>query len=538
MASKFVFIAAGAILAVGVPAMLLFNPFVERQAAQQQLNTSDAKASKGIVIIGCDNFIGYETAFNPYMTSRMRDDGYGLRCEGEKDNKGLDTVDYDQRFQKLRDGKIQFALATIDAYVQSGAKTGYPGTIIAVHDVSQGADAIVSCKAEIKNIDDLKRGGLKVTYVPGSPSEHLVRANAIDFDIPQLRGADKNWLVEASSSADAAKKCAAGVVDIAALWEPDVTKLLRSNPHTTKKLIGTENTSRLIVDVLIANRDYASRNPEGVKTLLRNYYLTLYNTRQNPDTAAAQAAQFVNASAAADSRITLDEAKTALKGVAWASLGENALLWFGTDAEPGQQPQYGLLETIESTLRILIGSGTLTKNPFPKEDANYIIQSGFIKELYQGGVAKETVDLKSGDTLGREFPELSEQGWSLLREVGTLQIRPVSFQSGSDNLSVDARENIDEIVKTIKRYPNFRILIEGHTGTRGDSAENRELSQERAETVARYLTGTYGVKDNRVRAVGHGGSQAAQVKKTLNELDKGYQARLSRVVVKLMLEAY
>lgn len=516
------------IVFVGAPLMFFWNPLNIRWQTQQQVNTSDAKATKGIIKIGTDNFIGYYPLFSPYMLSLMRTEGFSIVADDDK-------ADYEKRFEKLSRGEIQFAVATVDAYQLNGLKTAFPGTIVAVLDVSQGADAIVSCKKEIQNIDDLKKGGLKIAFTPGSPSEHLIKANAIHFDIPQLRGNDKSWRVETNGSAEAAQKCAAGVVDIAALWEPDVTRLLRSNPQT-KKLIGTENTSRLIVDVLIVRREFARDNPEVVKTFLSKYFQTLYYYRQNPETAAIHAANYVNVSATAGTQIKPEEVANALKGVAWVSLGENALLWFGVDAEAGQQPQFGLLETIDSTLRLLIENGDLKKSPFIREDPGTIVQSSFIKELYQGGLVKENVDLKGSDPLTREFSELSEPGWALLREIGTLRVRPVIFQSGADTLSVDAKENVDEIVKTLKSYPNFRILIEGHTGTRGDMLENKELSQERAEAVARYLMVTYGVKENRIRAIGYGGTKP--LRKTLEESERSYQTRLSRVVVKLVTEAY
>ncbi len=531
MASKWTLIAGAAIAIIGSAAMFVWNPTVNRLTTMQQLSTSDAAKMKGIIKIGTDNFIGYAFLCEKYMRGRMLENGYNLVCND-------DGADYPKRMQKLANKELDLAVATVDSYELNALPVSYPGSIAMVIDVSQGADAIVSCKAEIKNVEDLKKGGLKFGFVFGSPSEYLLKGNATNFDIPQLRNAkDTSWRVEAKSSPDARKKCAAGTIDVAVLWEPDVTKLLRSNPQTTKKLMGTENTSRFIVDVLVARRDFAKNNPEVLKLLMRHYFETLLYYRNNPETAAAHAADYVNANApSADARITAEEAKIAMKGVAWTNLGENALLWFGV-AEPGQQRQFGLIETIQSTTRILIENGDLQKNPFPNGDWTSIVQSDFITELYQSGmVAKDQVDLKAGDSLGREFSELSDDGWKALREVGTLKVRPVIFQSGADALSVDAKENIDRITETIKSYPNFRILIEGHTGTRGDTADNLQLSQDRSEAVARYLMVTYDVKQNRLHAVGYGGSKP--LKKNFDESDRSHQGRLARVVVKLMMEAY
>lgn len=523
-------ILGGAIILIGVPLVIGWNPLVKWRSVQQQVQTSDAVKMKGTLKVGTDNFIGYYVLCEQQMRARMRAQGYNLVCEDDK-------ADYAKRMEKLAKRELQFAVATIDSYELNALKGAYPGLIVFVIDESKGADAIVSCKAEIKNIEGLKKPGLKFAFVPDSPSEYFIKGNATNFDIPQLRGADKSWRVEAKSSPDAAQKCAAGLVDAAILWEPDVSKLLRKSPQT-KKLMGTENTSRFIVDVLLVQREFADKNAGVVDNMLRNYVETLHYYRQNPETAAAHAADYVNANApSADAKITPEEAKVAMKGVSWVSLGENALLWLG-HAEEGQQRQFGLIEAINSTTRILIENGDLQKNPFPNGgDPTVIIRGSFATELYKSGMAsKDAVDLNQGDSLGREFTELTDEGWKQLREVGTLRVRPVIFPQGRDELSTSAKENVDTIVETVKSYPNFRILIEGHTAVWGDPDENRELSQERADTVARYLMVTYGVKQNRVRAVGFGGVKP--LKKEISESERSYQGRLARVVVKLMAEAY
>ncbi len=523
-------IAAVAILVIGVPLVVGWNPLIQWRAVQQQVQTSDAMKTKGTLKVGTDNFIGYYVLCEQQMRARARAEGYNLMCVDDK-------ADYAKRMEKLAKRELQFAVATIDSYELNALKESYPGLMIYVIDVSQGADAIVSCKAGIKNIEGLKKPGLKFAFVPDSPSEYFIKGNATNFDIPQLRGADKSWRVKAESSPDARQKCAAGLVDAAILWEPDVSKLLRKSPQTTK-LMGTENTSRFIVDVLLVQREFADKNPSVVDMVLRNYVETLHYYRQNPETAAVHAAEFVNANApSADAKITPEEAKVAMKGVAWASLGENAVLWFGY-AEEGRQRQFGLIEAINSTTRILIENGDLQKNPFPNGgDPTVIIRGSFATELYRNGmVTKGDVDLKQGDSLGREFTELSEEGWKQLREVGTLRVRPVIFPPGRDELSTSAKENVDRIVETIKSYPHFRIFVEGHTAVWGDPNDNRELSQERADAVARYLMVTYGVKENRLRAVGFGGSKP--LKKETGESERSYQGRLARVVVKLMMEAY
>jgi outer membrane protein OmpA-like peptidoglycan-associated protein/ABC-type nitrate/sulfonate/bicarbonate transport system substrate-binding protein len=500
----------------GVVAWKYAAPILEKRA---QLATSDAVKSKGTINIGVDNFLGYYVLCSPYERTQMLNVAYELRCVD-------DGADYVKRMEKLRKGEIQLAVATIDSYELNAVQTKYPGLIVAVIDRSNGADAIVARSSKAKNIDDLKHGGLKVAFAAGSPSEHLLKVIATDFDIPQWRSADKSWRVEVANSQEAAKKFAAGDVDVAVLWEPDVTRTLKSHPDAVK-IIGTEVAPRAIIDVLIARREYARDNRDAVAALLQTYFKSAYYYRTNPDAAAADAADYA--------RIDRKYIGDALKGVAWANLAENATLWFGVQ-EPGQPSQFGLIDAIESTTRILIEHGDFKTSPLPDDNPRAIIWSDLIEELYQSGLARgEKVDPKSGDSLSRDFPELSDEEWQALREIGTLRVRPINFQSGTDTLSGDAKENVDRIAETIKNYPDFRIVVEGHTSTRGDPAVNLQLSQDRAEAVARYLMVTYGVKQSRIRAIGYGGTKPLP---RADESEREYMTRLSRVAVKMVSEAY
>jgi len=134
----------------------------------------------------------------------------------------------------------------------------------------------------------------------------------------------------------------------------------------------------------------------------------------------------------------------------------------------------------------------------------------------------------------RAFAALGNREWEKLREVGTLKIRPIVFQSGAGSLTIDGKEQLDKAAENLSHYPNYRILVKGHTGLRGDSAANRTLSQERAESVTRYLAITHQIGDNRMRAVGWGSS--LPLAKNQGESDRSYNYRLPRVELALVAE--
>jgi len=82
----------------------------------------------------------------------------------------------------------------------------------------------------------------------------------------------------------------------------------------------------------------------------------------------------------------------------------------------------------------------------------------------------------------------------------------VQFASGSSDLTPAAHQILDQLGKalTSSELSQYRFRIEGHTDTVGAVAYNRALSQQRAEAVAAYLEGKFGVSVNRLQTVGMG----------------------------------
>jgi outer membrane protein OmpA-like peptidoglycan-associated protein len=79
----------------------------------------------------------------------------------------------------------------------------------------------------------------------------------------------------------------------------------------------------------------------------------------------------------------------------------------------------------------------------------------------------------------------------------------VLFAFDKSNLSDDAKINLNKLVTVLEGYPETDIEVQGHTDSKGSIAYNQNLSEERATTVSRYLTGR-GISFNRLNMVGFG----------------------------------
>jgi outer membrane protein OmpA-like peptidoglycan-associated protein len=68
-----------------------------------------------------------------------------------------------------------------------------------------------------------------------------------------------------------------------------------------------------------------------------------------------------------------------------------------------------------------------------------------------------------------------------------LRLPGVNFETASATLLEESFAVLDGAVATLRRYPELRIEVAGHTDSRGTDAYNRELSQRRAEAVRSWL---------------------------------------------------
>ena len=105
--------------------------------------------------------------------------------------------------------------------------------------------------------------------------------------------------------------------------------------------------------------------------------------------------------------------------------------------------------------------------------------------------------------------ELSGTGVQVIRNGDNLQlVMPgnITFASNSSDVSSSFYPTLNSLVKVFKEYDKNGIDIIGHTDSTGGMDLNMRLSQERAGSVASYLTGQ-GVAGSRISSRGAGPNQ-------------------------------
>jgi len=65
-------------------------------------------------------------------------------------------------------------------------------------------------------------------------------------------------------------------------------------------------------------------------------------------------------------------------------------------------------------------------------------------------------------------------------------------------------DEIGNLAAVMKKYPDLKIVIEGHTDNTGELTYNEKLSQRRADAVKGYLVEKFGIEDSRLSTKGYG----------------------------------
>jgi OmpA-OmpF porin, OOP family len=90
----------------------------------------------------------------------------------------------------------------------------------------------------------------------------------------------------------------------------------------------------------------------------------------------------------------------------------------------------------------------------------------------------------------------------------------VNFDFDKSVIREDDKAKLKKAIDFVKKYPGFKIKIEGHTDYIGTEKYNQGLSERRAGAVMKYLVKGGGIDGKRLTAVGYGESKPVASNKT------------------------
>lgn len=92
------------------------------------------------------------------------------------------------------------------------------------------------------------------------------------------------------------------------------------------------------------------------------------------------------------------------------------------------------------------------------------------------------------------------------RSVLDLAMRAIQFESGSAIILAKSYHTLDKVAEVMLKYPDYYLIINGHTDNVGSTRVNQALSEKRARACYNYLV-SRGVKSKRMIYAGFGGDK-------------------------------
>ena len=118
------------------------------------------------------------------------------------------------------------------------------------------------------------------------------------------------------------------------------------------------------------------------------------------------------------------------------------------------------------------------------------------------------ITFRCGQSSGARLPATAADRLERsLRETGRAEVYDIYFDFNSDRIREESDSTLQDIVTVLKRHPDWKLSIEGHTDSIASDRFNLELSQRRAAAVKTALTATYAIDASRLTTAGYGESR-------------------------------
>ena len=105
----------------------------------------------------------------------------------------------------------------------------------------------------------------------------------------------------------------------------------------------------------------------------------------------------------------------------------------------------------------------------------------------------------AGAVANKGCPEIKKE---VIQKIA-LAAKGINFETGKAVITASSFKSLDDLVTLLNSYPGASVEIQGHTDNNGTPESNKTLSQDRANSVKRYLSAG-GVSEARMTAIGYG----------------------------------
>lgn len=111
---------------------------------------------------------------------------------------------------------------------------------------------------------------------------------------------------------------------------------------------------------------------------------------------------------------------------------------------------------------------------------------------------------------------------------GPIVLKGVTFEKGKSVIRDESFAILDEVISSLKEWPEIRIEIQGHSDSVGSDAVNMRLSKARARAVRSYFI-SKGISKDRLRSKGFGETQPVADNETEEGRAKNRRVELHKI---------
>lgn len=154
----------------------------------------------------------------------------------------------------------------------------------------------------------------------------------------------------------------------------------------------------------------------------------------------------------------------------------------------------------------------------------------FLADAHNPMTLRAAVDRARLQVVRIDFPA-AETASALERALANSQpveIWGVYFEFGSAQLQPESDIVLDQVAAVLRRHPEWRLRIDGHTDDVGNESDNLNLSRQRAEAVRGALVRRLGQDGGQLEAAGYGKSRPRESNATLSGRARNRRVELTR----------
>ncbi|HYP77830.1 MAG TPA: phosphate ABC transporter substrate-binding/OmpA family protein [Polyangiaceae bacterium] len=395
--------------------------------------------------------------------------------------------------EALRKGEVDFVWQTVDELPISLGGYRSAGVDVRVFiqiDWSRGGDACIASK-DVATVESVY--GRKSAMLMFSP-DHTVfefminNSRLTPAQVTDVRGSTKFSLDDPTYARTLFKQ---GKVDVACLWEPDVTLALEERPGS-HRLFSTGDATELVADVLLARQDFLQSESAVAEKLARVWFKSV--ERANLDRPAAANLIATVASRFRD-ELGYDKTLKSLSWARWTELSDNAR-FFGLD---GSAPAFDRVYNQADSIWV----------SYPEA----AIKDRFVPAVLRNDAAVRSVWLSAGKPAARNSEDFNPAVANLGAALFTKPVS-INFPSNGGQLSAEALAVINrQILPQLEIAGGMSVRVEGNTDGVGERSANQALSEKRAAAIVEYLI-SRGVPRARLVARGNGSSKPVALNTT------------------------